>query len=214
MDPVTGGLLVGSLAMSAYSAFGKKKGPDYSGVKNQFEARNSQISAFAQSLASARAKYMTSLKSMYDNAYSRFSGNAEAGFASRGMSVSGGAFASTLARETGRMQQEGDVLAADMERDDLRSVDNAYGANSNGYMSAISSGPTAQYTGDRADTAGFASALGSAASVYSNAGGAGSAGAKKPTNWWEADTRTAQAGRERANALQLESTYFSGGRVR
>lgn len=133
------------------SLFGGGGGPDYSGVTAQYNARNAQIGAFAANLAQSRAKYMTSLNNMYNDAYSRFSGNAEARFANRGMSVSGGAFASTLAKEAGRMSFEGANLSAGMEREDLNSVDKAYGANSGGYMSAISGGPGMSYGADRED---------------------------------------------------------------
>ncbi len=160
MDPITGSLMVAGLGMQAYSAFGPKKGPDYSGVSDQFRARQGQISAFAQNLAASRAKYMTSLKGMYDNAYSRFSGNAEAGFANRGLAVNGGAFASALAKKSADYQFEGDLQAVNMEREDLNSVDKAYGGNYGTYMSAISGGPSLQYQGDRADMGGFASTLG------------------------------------------------------
>ena len=140
-----------TLGMGAYSMFGPKQGPDYSNVTERFNARNTQISEFAKKLAASRAKYMTSLNNMYNDAYSRFAGNAEAGFASRGMSVSGGAFASTLARETGRMSFEGANLEAGMEREDLRSEDAAYGGNSGAYMSAISGGPGMSFNADRED---------------------------------------------------------------
>lgn len=139
------------LVAGAATGFMTKKGPDYSNVTNQFKARNAQIASFAASLGAARAKYMTSLNNMYNDAYTRFSGNAEAGFAGRGMAVNGGAFASALARESGRMSFEGANLAAGMEREDLRSVDNAYAGNGSGYMSSISGGPALQYNADRED---------------------------------------------------------------
>lgn len=135
-------LMAAGLGLSAYGMFGKRKTgaqykPDYSRVDSQYAARQSQIASFAQNLASSRARYMTSLNNLYNDAYTRFSGNAEAGFASRGLSVSGGAFASTLAKEAGRMSFEGANIGAGMEREDIRSIDGAYGANSNAYMGSL-----------------------------------------------------------------------------
>jgi hypothetical protein len=85
--------------------------------------RRSEIDNFAGQLSQARSKYLNSLQSMYNNAYARFSGNAEAGFANRGLAVNGGAFASALARETSRYQSELEPLAFQAEREDLNTVE-------------------------------------------------------------------------------------------
>jgi hypothetical protein len=151
---------LGSLGMSAYSAFGPHDGPDYSNATNQFNARNKQIESFASSLADARTKYLSSLNNMYNDAYSRFSGNAEAGFANRGMAVNGGAFASALAKKSAEYQSQLTPEVYKAESADLRSVDAAYGQNSGSYMSAISGGPGIQYQGDRQDMGSFAQLLG------------------------------------------------------
>lgn len=122
MGPMTGMALAG-LGMSAYSAFGGggSKKPWYD--ESWFNQRESQINTFESNLNSARTNYLTSLNNMYNQAYSRFSGNAEAGFANRGMSVSGGAFASALAKKTAEFQAQGDVTAAQMAREDLGTVE-------------------------------------------------------------------------------------------
>lgn len=162
------GALLGATAGLGMGFMGGKKGPDYSKVTDLYNKRQAQIGAFAANLARARAKYMTSLNNMYNDAYSRFSGNAEAGFASRGMSVSGGAFASTLAKEAGRMSFEGANLAAGMEREDLYGVDKAYGANSGSYMSAISGGPGQQFSADREDMRSIGGFAGKLAMQYAS----------------------------------------------
>jgi len=110
---------------------------------------------------------------MYTSAYARFSGGAEAGFASRGMSVSGGAFASTLARETGRMSFEGANIESGMEREDIRSVDSAYGSNSGAYMSGLAGGVLGEFAGGRANAAGFGSLLADAGKLSRESGGFG-----------------------------------------
>lgn len=168
---VAGGPAGAALGMAAGGAIGgvvggmfdKDEGPDYSPVTAQFAARNAQIGEFSRNLASARAKYLSSLNNMYNTAYARFSGNAEAGFANRGMSVSGGAFASALARKSAEFQSQLEPTVYQAESNDLKSVDNAYGANSAGYMSAISGGPALKYGADRQDSrdmGGFVGKLG------------------------------------------------------
>ena len=191
-----------ALGMGAYSMFGPKSaGPDYSNVTKLYNERAAQIGAFAQNLASARARYLTSLNNMYNNAYARFSGNAEAGFASRGLAVNGGAFASALAKKTAEYQDAGDVAAVGMEREDLGRIDQAYGANTGAYMGAISGGPGATFTADREDMralGGFAGKLamryaGSRQDAYGNRPGSeyGTDYSSPVTNW-------------RSNQLDLE----------
>lgn len=136
-----GGMLGGTVG----GMFGGESGPDYSRVTGLFNERKASIQSFAKSLATARAKYLTSLNNMYNNAHARFAGNSEAGFAARGLGVNGGAFASALAKNVSDYQFEGDLAAAGMERDDLSKIDAAEGGNYSGYMSAISGGPGLQY---------------------------------------------------------------------
>lgn len=162
IEAVAGQALGGLAAYGIGQLLGPDGGPDYSNVTDQYNKRNSQISEFAQNLASARTKYLSSLNNMYNTAYARFSGNAEAGFAARGLQVNGGAFASTLAKQTALYQSQLEPQVYQAEASDLKSVDSAYGANSNSYLSAISGGPMAQYNGARQDAAsagGFANSL-------------------------------------------------------
>lgn len=185
-----GAMIGASMGGMVGGMFDKDSGPDYTNVTNQFNARNAQIAGFAKQLAGARAKYLSSLNNMYNSAYARFSGNAEAGFASRGMSVSGGAFASTLAKQTAQYQSELEPLAFQAEREDLSRVDSAYGANSGSYMGAISGGPGMQYQAENQnmrDIGGFAGQLammkyGSTLRNSANAPGATPSGAyENPT---------------------------------
>lgn len=195
-------LAAASLGMQAYSAFGPKSGPDYTNVTNQFKDRQASIKNFAANLAASRARYMASLKGMYDNAYARFSGNAEAGFAGRGLAVNGGAFASALATKAADYQFEGDLKFAGMEREDLNSVDSAEGVNSGAYMSAISGGPALQYSGDRADMGGFAQTLGRYSAVDWNSGkDTGSAGG--PSGYGVEDSASYPRNSFRGNPLDL-----------
>jgi hypothetical protein len=112
------------------------------------EGRKAQIADFASQLSLARQKYLSSLNSMYDKAYARFTGNAEASLAGRGLSVRGGAFASTLAKETSRYQSELEPLAFQAEREDLGTIDSAYANLFNTHFGADSSERLARY--DRA----------------------------------------------------------------
>lgn len=94
-------------------------GIDWGMVKD----RRAEIESFAGSLATARAKYLTSLGNMYNQAYSRFSANVEPGFATRGLQVNGGAFASALAKQTADYQSQMESQAYGMERQDLNTVE-------------------------------------------------------------------------------------------
>lgn len=91
--------------------------------RNLINQRRGEIDDFARQLATARAKYVTSLGNMYQNSFNRFSQDAEARFANRGLAVNGGAFAAALARETSRYQSELEPLAFNAERDDLTRVE-------------------------------------------------------------------------------------------
>lgn len=114
-----------------------------------FNQRAADIGSFETQLATARTRYLTSLGQMYDQAYSRFSGNAEAGFATRGLAVNGGAFASALAKKAADYQAELTPLAYKSEREDLGTVQNLRsnlfgqrvaaktGANSLGYKTNV-----------------------------------------------------------------------------
>lgn len=153
------GALIGGAAGGLMGALSpQKKGPDYSNITNLYNQRNIQIGQFAASLADARAKYLTSLNNMYNTAYSRFSGTAEAGFANRGLAVNGGAFASTLAKQTALYQSQLEPAVYQNEREDLGTIDKAYGANTNGYMTAISGGPALAFGADREDSKAFGAA--------------------------------------------------------
>lgn len=92
--------------------------------ENWFNQRADQISKFEISLNQARTRYLASLGNMYNQAYTRFSGNVEAGFASRGLAVNGGAFASALAKKTADYTAELTPTAYSAEREDLNNIAN------------------------------------------------------------------------------------------
>ncbi len=185
------GAAVGGVAGLAMGGFmGGKSGPNMSGVKTQYEQRSAQIGQFAASLGAARAKYLTSLNNMYNSAYSRFSGNAEAGFASRGLAVNGGAFASALAKKSAEFQAELEPLAFTAEREDLYKVDQAYGVNSSAYMGALNGSAAMGYQGDREDMRSMGSFAGqlalrsmgpSSGREYGSGGGANGYGVENPS---------------------------------
>ncbi len=201
-------LAAGSLGMQAYSAFGSHAGPDYSSVKDQFEARNSQINEFARNLGAARARYLTSLNNMYSSAFSRFSGGEEVKYANRGLPVNGGAFASALAKKSAEYQSQLEPMAFNAEREDLNNIDAARGRNSSGYMSAISGGPEAAYKGGREDMGGFAQTLGRFAqpTINSWATPAPKYNAYSDSNSSVPDYRSSPSGYVPQNNLDLRST--------
>ena len=116
------GFVAGGLMGSGI--FGGERKPWYD--EGWFNQRRAAIGQFEQNLAGARARYLTSLGNMYNQAYSRFSGNAEAGFAARGLQVNGGAFASALANKTADYQAQLEPAAFEAEREDLGNVQNLY----------------------------------------------------------------------------------------
>lgn len=118
--------VVMSGAALAYQMYSDSKNKSMGGIDyGMLRERRSEIDKFEVSLNQARSRYLSSLGNMYNTAYARFAGNAEAGFANRGLAVSGGAFASALAMETASNQASLEPLAYSAEREDLGSVDAA-----------------------------------------------------------------------------------------
>lgn len=178
MDPVTGSLMVAGLGMSAYGAFkgGSGSAPDYGQAGQLYTLRRQEIGDFAQQLAGARASYLTSLNNMYNQAYSRFSGNAEAGFAARGLQVNGGAFASALANKAADYQAQLAPMAFQAEREDLNSVNNAYAQAAGMNASMVSGGPMAQFDANRQNAGGFGQLLGQYGMMAARGGFGGGTG--------------------------------------
>lgn len=180
MDPITGSLLLASAGSAAYSAFGPKPKMDYGYLDNIYARRMSQISDFQSQLNGARSRYLASLGNMYSQSYGRFSQNAEAGFANRGLSVSGGAFASALAKKTADYQAELEPMAYNAEREDLTRVDNAYGNAASLYGQGMQGRAGAEFDAGRGDSQALGRFVGSLAS-YGLAGGFSSGGGAKTT---------------------------------
>lgn len=97
----------------------KAPGLDYGMIKD----RRAEIGLFEQNLAAARARYLTSLGNMYNQAYTRFTQNAEPGFAARGLQINGGAFASALASKTADYQAQLEPAAYQAEQQDLMAAE-------------------------------------------------------------------------------------------
>lgn len=111
-----------------YQMYSDSKRKSSGGIDyGMLQGRRAEIDKFETNLNAARGRYLQSLGNMYNTAYARFAGNAEAGFANRGLAVNGGAFASTLARETASNQANLEPLAYSAEREDLGAVDAARG---------------------------------------------------------------------------------------
>lgn len=121
------GAAIGGVVGGVAGGFMTPKAPQAWWDDGWFNDRRNQIEDFEKNLAGSRARYLTSLGNMYNQAYARFSGNAEAGFANRGLSVNGGAFASALARQTADYQAQMEPQAFQMEREDLGKVQDLYG---------------------------------------------------------------------------------------
>lgn len=110
----------------AYQIYSDSKRKGTQGIdQGAIDRRRSEIDKFETNLNQARSRYLQSLGNMYNTSYARFASNAEAGFANRGLAVNGGAFASTLARETASNQANLEPLAYNAEREDIGTVDSA-----------------------------------------------------------------------------------------
>lgn len=155
MDPITGTALAVTTGASLYGAFGPKKGINYGYLDNLYSQRKGQIADFQSQLQAARTRYLSSLNNMYAQSYGRFSQNAEAGFANRGLAVNGGAFASALAKKSADYQAQLEPLAYQAEREDINAVDNAYGQAANMYAGGRAGGAGMEYQANRADSGAF-----------------------------------------------------------
>ena len=184
MDPISTGLLAASTGASLYGMFGPKQGPNYAGIDALYARRRQEIGDFAAQLTGARQKYLTSLGSMYDKAFARFSGNAEAGFAARGLQVGGGAFASALAKETSRYQSELEPLAYNAEREDLRTIDDRYAAAAGMNAEGRKEGAKMEFLAGREDSEAIGRLLGTLTSYSLATKGFGYGGTGGGTESW------------------------------
>lgn len=176
MDPITGSLLAISAGSAAYSAFGPKPRVNYGYLDDIYSKRMGQIGDFQAQLNAARQRYLTSLGNMYNQSFNRFSQNAEAGFANRGLAVNGGAFASALAKKTADYQAQLEPMAYNAEREDLTRVDDAYGQAANMYAGGRQGGAGMEFQAGREDSQALGRFVGNLTS-YGMSGGFG--GGKK-----------------------------------
>lgn len=128
MEPVTAGLIMTGAGVAGGLLSKKKQvGLSRGDIEYLIAQRQREIGNFANSLAEARMRYTSQLRNLSDLTYRRFVPQAEAGFAGRGLSVTGGAFQSALAKRAAELEAQGYVSAADMERQDLMNVENLRG---------------------------------------------------------------------------------------
>lgn len=106
---------------------GETSGYSKGDVERITNARHQQIQDFASGLAQARQRYLANFNNFQDLVFKRFVPNAEAQFAGRGLSVTGGAFQSALAKQAAQLQAQANVESSQMEREDLNSVNQAFG---------------------------------------------------------------------------------------
>ena len=147
-DAVAGGISGGSAGMSTGNPWaalagagvgalaggfmgGGAKGIDPNFITNQIKERVGQIQGYQQQLAAARQNYMSHLNNLQNLTFSRFMPMMEAQFAGRGLSPSGGAYQSALAKQSAMLQAQGQEANAKGEIEDLNNVQNlmssAYG---------------------------------------------------------------------------------------
>lgn len=151
------------------------------------DKRRAEINDFASQLTGARQKYLTSLGNMYDKAYTRFSGNAEVGFASRGLAVNGGAFASALAKESARYQSELEPTAFQAEREDLNAAEGYRNSLFSSVFNADANERGAKFENSNANSrsiGGFAAQLGLMGAGYALGGPVGAGVASKVGSQW------------------------------
>lgn len=118
---------VGSTALG--SVLNRQKPQGYSKGDLDYIAaqRRNQIGDFANQLSAARNRYLAQLPQFQNYAFNQFAPQAESMFAGRGLSVTGGAFQSELAKKAAAFQAEQMLSGISMEREDLNAVNNAYG---------------------------------------------------------------------------------------
>lgn len=134
-DPISLSLMAAGTGISAYQAFKGQKSDNRQEIIDVYAARRmGEINDFANTLATVRQRYMTQLNNFQNYAFQRFMPQAEAQFAGRGLQVSGGAYASELARKSADYQNEGLLTAAQMEREDLGNVESMRQATRNAQM--------------------------------------------------------------------------------
>jgi hypothetical protein len=123
-----------------------RKQPNYGYSKGDLDyiaaQRAGQIDAFAKQLSEARARYATQLNQFGNNTFNRFTPQAESSFAGRGLSVTGGAFQSALARKAAEIQDNEMLNLFNVEHGDIKSVDDARGNLAGAQLGRGPSGPS------------------------------------------------------------------------
>lgn len=118
----TGGLYnVGKAA----GFFGGGQGPDFGNIQDVINQRQSQIDDFSNRLDAARNNVLSNYKNLQTNTMNKFMPLYEARLAGRGLSASGGAFASGVANEATNLESHYNDLNTSMTESNLNSVENA-----------------------------------------------------------------------------------------
>ena len=190
------GALAGGIAGGAMGFMKKKSGSLYD--RDLLARRAREIDSFSMSLAAARQKYLTSLGTMYNDAYSRFVPDAEAAFAARGFSPVGGAFQSALGKEAARYQSELTPAMFEAEREDLTNVENLRGSLFGAEFGADMGERQARYTSGREDSRALGQLGGQSLLALLQAKFGGAGGGKAPLYGGEPSMTRAPATRRRS----------------
>lgn len=87
--------------------------------------RQKDIENFSASLTQARQGFLARNNALQMSAFKRFAPELEAQFASRGLSVTGGAYQSELAKQSAQLQSEQDAALSEQERQDILAQEQA-----------------------------------------------------------------------------------------
>lgn len=90
--------------------------------QSQYNSRSADIDKFEKQLSEARGNYESSLRNMYSTAFNQYMPNIEAQYAGHGMQVSGGGFASALAKVSAMNTAQMLPQVYDAQRQDLNTV--------------------------------------------------------------------------------------------
>lgn len=117
------GALIGGVAGALTGGFmGGPKKPDWSGVEGDIDQRQGQINDFAVRLDAARNNVLTNYKNLQTNTMNKFMPLYEARLAGRGLSASGGAFASGVANEATNLESHYNDLNTGLTESNLNTI--------------------------------------------------------------------------------------------
>lgn len=103
---------------------GGSSGPNFQPIKDAITLRQHQIDEFSNQLESARNNVLANYQNLQKHTMARFSGAFEASLAGRGLSPTGGAFASGVGQKAGELESQYDTLNTNMTEKNLYDVEN------------------------------------------------------------------------------------------